>query len=152
MVEGLKGDLTKLEPILEQASKDAEKLLKQVEIDKADAAKVKEKVRLFFSHRIKRSRYAVLSGLKHPVPLPLRLLNTVESRRVGGKSMQPAILIAEPKRVEKVFAKIIKGQRYKYAIRASPQNTNKNLRQQVFMLGEARGSLFAQACHSRCPS
>ena len=44
MVEGLKGDLTKLEPILEQASKDAEKLLKQVEIDKADAAKVKEKV------------------------------------------------------------------------------------------------------------
>lgn len=45
MVEGLKGDLTKLEPILEQASKDAEKLLKQVEIDKADAAKVKEKVR-----------------------------------------------------------------------------------------------------------
>lgn len=44
MVEGLKGDLTKLEPILEQASKAAEKLLKQVEIDKADAAKVKEKV------------------------------------------------------------------------------------------------------------
>ncbi len=44
MVEGLKGDLTKLEPVLEQASKDAEKLLKQVEIDKADAAKVKEKV------------------------------------------------------------------------------------------------------------
>lgn len=48
MVEGLKGDLTKLEPILEQASKDAEKLLKQVEIDKADAAKVKEKVRAIF--------------------------------------------------------------------------------------------------------
>lgn len=46
MVEGLKEDLTKLEPILEQASKDAEKLLKQVEIDKADAAKVKEKVRV----------------------------------------------------------------------------------------------------------
>ncbi|CAM9811362.1 unnamed protein product, partial [Ectocarpus sp. 12 AP-2014] len=44
MVEGLKGDLTKLEPVLEQASKDAEKLLKQVEIDKADAAKVKDKV------------------------------------------------------------------------------------------------------------
>lgn len=48
MVEGLKGDLTKLEPILEQASKDAEKLLKQVEIDKADAAKVKEKVRAVY--------------------------------------------------------------------------------------------------------
>lgn len=46
MVEGLKEELTKLEPILEQASKDAEKLLKQVEIDKIDAAKVKEKVRL----------------------------------------------------------------------------------------------------------
>lgn len=45
MVEGLKADLTKLEPVLEQASKDAEKLLKQVEIDKADAAKVKEKVK-----------------------------------------------------------------------------------------------------------
>lgn len=44
MVEGLKGELTMLEPILEQASKDAEKLLKQVEIDKADAAQVKEKV------------------------------------------------------------------------------------------------------------
>lgn len=46
MVEGLKGELTNLEPILEQASKNAEKLLKQVEIDKIDAAKVKEKVRL----------------------------------------------------------------------------------------------------------
>lgn len=45
MVEGLKADLTKLEPVLEQASKDAEKLLKQVEIDKIDAAKVKQKVR-----------------------------------------------------------------------------------------------------------
>lgn len=45
MVEGLKEDLTKLEPVLEQASKDAEKLLKQVEVDKADAAKVKAKVR-----------------------------------------------------------------------------------------------------------
>lgn len=53
MVEGLKGDLTKLEPILEQASKDAEKLLKQVEIDKADAAKVKEKVRAtYFSQNL----------------------------------------------------------------------------------------------------
>lgn len=45
MVEGLKKDLTKLEPVLEQASKDAEKLLKQVEVDKVDAAKVKAKVR-----------------------------------------------------------------------------------------------------------
>lgn len=45
MVEGLKEELTALEPVLEQASKDAETLLKQVEIDKVDAAKVKEKVR-----------------------------------------------------------------------------------------------------------
>ena len=46
MVEGLKKELTKLEPVLERASRDAEKLLKQVEVDKADAAKVKAKVNL----------------------------------------------------------------------------------------------------------
>lgn len=79
MVEGLKGDLTKLEPILEQASKDAEKLLKQVEIDKADAAKVKEKVRerLFFSLRTERTRFAThFSGSKKNPFEPVRSCKT----------------------------------------------------------------------------
>ncbi|CAM9165880.1 unnamed protein product [Chrysoparadoxa australica] len=44
MVEGLKEELTKLEPVLEEKSKAAEELLKQVEIDKAEAAIVKERV------------------------------------------------------------------------------------------------------------
>lgn len=60
MVEGLKEDLTKLEPVLEQASKDAEKLLKQVEVDKVDAAKVKVKVRNEYLHSNRRLLFSDL--------------------------------------------------------------------------------------------
>ena len=45
IVDSLKADLTKLEPILVQKSIDADKLLANVAIEKADADVVKEKVR-----------------------------------------------------------------------------------------------------------
>jgi len=44
MVDGLKDDLNKLAPVLEQKSKDAEVLLAQVEVDQAEAGVIKERV------------------------------------------------------------------------------------------------------------
>ena len=44
MVQGLKEELKALEPILADKSQAAEKLLKQVAIDQAEAAIIKEKV------------------------------------------------------------------------------------------------------------
>lgn len=90
MVEGLKGDLTKLEPILEQASKDAEKLLKQVEIDKADAAKVKEKVRGCVSLRVEQQCRVVCFGVEKSAFDQQDRCTPSDRNRIGSNLLQAA--------------------------------------------------------------